>query len=81
MPDAQQAFYHRLQDWRCWLDVAARVVCPMAYTADPDIFQNRSRRRAPMPVAASLGGIGPTNFRRAQTLPTSPPLASWALLA
>ena len=42
VPDAQQAFDSRLQDWRGWIDQSLLdVVCPMAYTADADTFQKQ----------------------------------------
>src|SRR6185503_19455116 len=42
VPDAQQAFDSRMQDWRGWIDQSLLdVVCPMAYTADADIFQKQ----------------------------------------
>jgi uncharacterized lipoprotein YddW (UPF0748 family) len=42
VPDAQQAFEHRLQDWRGWIDQSlVDVLCPMAYTADAETFQKQ----------------------------------------
>ena len=42
VPDAQQAFHNRLQDWRTWLDESLLdVLCPMAYTVDPVVFQQQ----------------------------------------
>ncbi len=42
VPDAQQAFQSRLQDWRTWLDESLiDVLCPMAYTADATVFQQQ----------------------------------------
>jgi uncharacterized lipoprotein YddW (UPF0748 family) len=42
IPDAQQAFDQRLQDWRTWLDESLiDVLCPMAYTSDATVFQQQ----------------------------------------
>ena len=42
MPDAQQAFDNRLQDWRGWIDQSLLdVMCPMAYTGEADLFQQQ----------------------------------------
>src|SRR5204863_9440675 len=42
IPDAQQAFTSRLQDWRGWIDQSLLdVVCPMAYTTEPETFQKQ----------------------------------------
>lgn len=39
VPDAEDAFEHRHQDWRTWLDQdLIDVLCPMAYATDPDVF-------------------------------------------
>lgn len=40
VPDARDAFVHRLQDWPRWSDVGILdALCPMAYTANPDTFR------------------------------------------
>jgi len=70
LPDAQEAFDHRLQDWRGWIDQSLLdVICPMAYTAEPAIFQKQiasARTYAGMrPVWA---GIGAYQLTPAQTL-------------
>lgn len=40
VPDAREAFTHRLQDWQRWTDSGLLdVLCPMAYTADPGVFR------------------------------------------
>lgn len=40
VPDARDAFVHRLQDWPRWSDVGiVDALCPMAYTANPDTFR------------------------------------------
>jgi uncharacterized lipoprotein YddW (UPF0748 family) len=42
IPDAQQAFDERLQDWRGWIDQSLLdVLCPMAYTTESDLFQRQ----------------------------------------
>ncbi len=42
VPDAQQAFDSRLQDWRGWIDQSLLDVnCPLAYTAEPGLFQRQ----------------------------------------
>jgi len=42
VPDAQDAFNARLQDWRTWLDQGLLdVLCPMAYTQDAGIFESQ----------------------------------------
>src|SRR5688500_5910411 len=42
VPDAEQAFTSRLQDWRGWIDQSLLdVICPMAYTAETGIFQKQ----------------------------------------
>ena len=70
VPDAQDAFDHRLQDWRGWLDQALLdVVCPMAYTNDHAIFQKQiaavRTHAGSRPVWA---GIGAYQLTPAQTL-------------
>lgn len=40
VPDARDAFAHRLQDWPRWSDAGiVDALCPMAYTANPDTFR------------------------------------------
>ena len=42
VPDAQDAFERRLQDWRTWLDQSLiDVLCPMAYTQEPRLFNEQ----------------------------------------
>jgi uncharacterized lipoprotein YddW (UPF0748 family) len=70
IPDAQLAFDTRLQDWRGWLDRSLLdVLCPMAYTAEPDTFQRQvaaAREHAgSRPVWA---GIGAYQLSATQTL-------------
>ncbi len=70
VPDAQQAFDHRLQDWRGWIDQSLLdVVCPMAYTADADIFQKQvAAARAYAGSRPVWAGIGAYQLSAAQTL-------------
>ena len=70
VPDAQQAYASRLQDWRSWLDQSLLdVVCPMAYTADPDIFQKQiAAARAYAGSRPVWAGIGAYQLSPAQTL-------------
>ena len=70
VPDAQQAFDERLQDWRGWSDQSLiDVLCPMAYTADGDVFQRQitavREYAGSRPVWA---GIGAYQLSPAQTL-------------
>jgi uncharacterized lipoprotein YddW (UPF0748 family) len=70
VPDAQQAFDHRLQDWRGWLDHSLLdVVCPMAYTSDADVFQKQIvAARAYAGTRPVWAGIGAYQLSAAQTL-------------
>ena len=70
VPDAQQAFDHRLQDWRGWIDQSLLdVLCPMAYTADADVFQKQvGAARAHAGSRPVWAGIGAYQLSAAQTL-------------
>lgn len=70
VPDAQQAFDHRLQDWRGWIDQSLLdVVCPMAYTADADTFQKQiAAARAYAGSRPVWAGIGAYQLSPAQTV-------------
>ena len=70
VPDAQQAFDHRLQDWRGWIDQSLLdVMCPMAYTADADVFQQQiAAARAYAGSRPVWAGIGAYQLSPAQTL-------------
>jgi uncharacterized lipoprotein YddW (UPF0748 family) len=70
VPDAQQAFDHRLQDWRGWIDQSLLdVVCPMAYTTDADVFQKQiGAARAYAGTRPVWAGIGAYQLSAAQTL-------------
>lgn len=40
VPDASEAFDHRLQDWQRWVaEGLLDVLCPMVYTTDPDAYR------------------------------------------
>ena len=42
--DADLAYDSRLQDWKRWVETGILdVVCPMAYTSEPEIFEDRIR--------------------------------------
>ena len=70
VPDAQQAFDHRLQDWRGWIDRSLLdVVCPMAYTADADVFRKQIlAARGYAGTQPVWAGIGAYQLSAAQTL-------------
>lgn len=51
-PDPQEAFDHRLQDWRDWINAdLINAICPMAYAQDPAAFAAQ--------IAAARAGAGP----------------------
>jgi uncharacterized lipoprotein YddW (UPF0748 family) len=70
VPDAEQAFASRLQDWRGWIDQSLLdVICPMAYTAESGIFQKQIA--AAISYAGSRpvwAGIGAYQMPPSQTL-------------
>jgi uncharacterized lipoprotein YddW (UPF0748 family) len=70
IPDAQQAFDERLQDWRGWIDQSlVDVICPMAYTTETDTFQRQvSAARAYAGSRPVWAGIGAYLLSPAQTL-------------
>jgi uncharacterized lipoprotein YddW (UPF0748 family) len=70
LPDAQEAFDHRLQDWRGWIDQALLdVICPMAYTSEPATFQKQiAAARAYAGSRPVWAGIGAYQLTPAQTL-------------
>ena len=70
IPDAQQAYTSRLQDWRGWLDQSLLdVICPMAYTTEPEIFQKQiTAARAYAGSRPVWAGIGAYQLSPAQTL-------------
>jgi uncharacterized lipoprotein YddW (UPF0748 family) len=70
LPDAQEAFDRRLQDWRGWIDQSLLdVLVPMAYTADPVMFQQQiAAARAAAGSRPVWAGIGAYQMTAAQTL-------------
>ena len=70
VPDAQQAFDARLQDWRGWIDQSLLdVICPMAYSADPEIFRRHiAAARAYAGSRPVWAGIGAYQLSPSQTL-------------
>jgi uncharacterized lipoprotein YddW (UPF0748 family) len=70
LPDAQEAFDHRLQDWRGWIDQSLLdVICPMAYTTEPAIFQKQiAAARAYAGSRPVWAGIGAYQLTPSQTL-------------
>lgn len=70
LPDAQEAFEHRLQDWRGWIDRSLiDVLCPMAYTTEPAIFQRQiAAARAYAGSRPVWAGIGAYQLTPSQTL-------------
>lgn len=70
VPDAQQAFDERLQDWRMWLDDSlVDVLCPMAYTPDTSVFQQQvAAAKAYAGDRPVWAGIGAYRMTSAQTL-------------
>jgi uncharacterized lipoprotein YddW (UPF0748 family) len=70
IPDAQQAYTSRLQDWRGWIDQSLLdVICPMAYTTEPATFQAQiASARAHAGSRPVWAGIGAYQLSAAQTL-------------
>jgi uncharacterized lipoprotein YddW (UPF0748 family) len=70
VPDAQDAFDRRLQDWRGWIDQSLLdVIVPMAYTADADTFGKQiGAARAYAGSRPVWAGIGAYQLSAAQTL-------------
>ena len=70
IPDAQQAFTSRLQDWRGWLDRSLLdVLCPMAYTTEPETFERQIvAARAYAGARPVWAGIGAYQLTSSQTL-------------
>ena len=70
VPDAQQAFEHRLQDWRGWIDQSLLdVVCPMAYTVNAEVFQKQiAAARAYAGSRPVWAGIGAYQLSPSQTV-------------
>ena len=70
VPDAQQAFDDRLQDWRGWIDQSLLdVLCPMAYTAESDLFLRQiTAAKAYAGSRPVWAGIGAYQLSPSQTL-------------
>ena len=70
VPDAQQAFANRLQDWHGWIDQSLLdVICPMAYTTEPDVFQKQIAAARDYAGSRPVwAGIGAYKLSPAQTL-------------
>ncbi|OFW38251.1 MAG: hypothetical protein A3J29_15900 [Acidobacteria bacterium RIFCSPLOWO2_12_FULL_67_14b] len=70
LPDAQEALDGRLQDWRGWLDQSLiDVLCPMAYTTEPAVFQHQVAAAAESAGSRPVwAGIGAYRLTAAQTL-------------
>ena len=76
VPDAQQAFHNRLQDWRTWLDESLLdVLCPMAYTVDPVVFQQQITAAkgyaGDRPVWAGIGAYRLSTSQTVQNVATA----------
>ncbi len=70
VPDAQQAFGRRFQDWRTWLDESLiDVLCPMAYAPDASVFEQQvAAAKAYAGDRPVWAGIGAYRLSAAQTL-------------
>lgn len=70
VPDPQQAFDQRLQDWRSWMDAGlVDAICPMAYAQDPAKFAEQiSAARAAAGSHAVWAGIGAYRLPPSQTI-------------
>ena len=70
LPDPQEAFDRRLQDWRGWLDARlVDAICPMAYAQDPAIFAEQiTAARAAAGSHAVWAGIGAYRIPPSQTV-------------
>ena len=70
VPDAQDAFDERLQDWRGWIDQSLLdVIVPMAYTADADIFEKQiAAARTYAGSRPVWAGVGAYQLSATQTL-------------
>ena len=69
VPDAQDAFDLRLQDWRTWLDQGiVDVLCPMAYTQDARTFEAQVSAASALAGSRPVwAGIGAYRLSRPQT--------------
>lgn len=69
-PDVDEAFSHRLQDWRTWLESGLiDAVCPMAYTQETPTFARQiASARGLAGTRAVWAGIGAYRLTPAQTV-------------
>lgn len=69
-PDPQQAFDHRLQDWRGWITTGViDAICPMAYAQDPVAFAAQiAAARAGAGSHSVWAGIGAYRIPPAETI-------------
>jgi uncharacterized lipoprotein YddW (UPF0748 family) len=75
-PDVSEATTRRFQDWRFWVENRwLDVVCPMAYTPDPAVFDAQialARQVAgPRPIWAGIGAYRLTPARTVQNIETA----------
>src|SRR5688500_6653773 len=70
VPDSQDAFDHKLQDWRGWIDQSLLdVIVPMAYTTEAEVFQKQiAAARAYAGSRPVWAGIGAYQLSATQTL-------------
>lgn len=70
VPDAQDAFESRLQDWRAWVAQSLiDVLCPMAYSTDAEVFARQvTSARQYATGAVVWAGIGAYRLSAADTL-------------
>lgn len=70
VPDPDEAFSARLQDWRTWTESGILdAICPMAYSPDPDTFaQQIATARAIAGSRAVWAGIGAWRLSPEQTI-------------
>lgn len=70
VPDADDAFALRLQDWRTWAEAGILdAVCPMAYSQDPETFARQvAAARAFAGARAVWAGIGAWRLSPEQTI-------------
>ena len=70
LPDPQEAFDQRLQDWRSWVDTElVDAICPMAYAQEPARFAEQiAQVRAAAGPHAVWAGIGAYRLPPSQTV-------------
>ena len=75
-PDIQEAYDHRLQDWRAWLqNGVVDAVCPMAYTPEPARFAEQiaaaTQAAGPRAIWAGIGAYRLTPWQTVQNIQTA----------